>query len=74
MVFLIVILHKKLKYILILIKIKMNWLMNLIWDYFPTCKECKKHEEEKLEILKMIEDLVKTQSEIIIYLRQLKKK
>ncbi len=52
----------------------MDWLINLIWDYFPTCKECEKHEKEKLEMLKMVESLVKTQTEIIMYLRELKKK
>jgi len=52
----------------------MNWIINFIWDYFPSCKACKKHEEERREILKMIEELLKTQNECLEYMKKLKSK
>ena len=45
----------------------MNWIINFIWDYFK-CPKCDKYKQREDEILKLVEDLVKTQTEIIEYL------
>jgi len=50
----------------------MNWIMKIIWDYFPTCQECKRHQEQRKEMLKMIEDILKTQNECLEYMKKLK--
>ena len=51
----------------------MNWFIRFIWDYFPSCEECRKYKEEREDILKMVEDLLKTQTECLEYLKTLKK-
>ena len=51
----------------------MNW-MKYLWDFFPPCEQCKKNQTETLEMLRLIEDLVKTQSEMLQYMKKIKSK
>jgi len=45
----------------------MNWIINFIWDYFK-CPTCDKYKQREEEVLKLVQDLVKTQTEILEYL------
>ncbi len=45
----------------------MNWLMTIIWDYFP-CEKCKYEKDVNKELIVLVNDLLKTQKEILKFI------
>ena len=45
----------------------MNWLVKIFWDYFP-CEKCTYKKEVNKELIILVNDLLKTQNEILKYI------
>ena len=45
----------------------MDWIISFIWDYFK-CKECDKYKNTQKELISLVNDLLKTQKEILKYI------
>lgn len=46
----------------------MEWLMRIIWDYFK-CPKCDIYKQREIEIKILVDDLLKTQKEILKYIK-----
>ena len=47
----------------------MDWIINFIWDYFK-CKECEKIKNREQELIFLVQDLLRTQNELLEYLNK----
>jgi len=45
----------------------MDWIINYIWDYFK-CKECDKYKKREQELIFLVQDLLRTQNELLEFL------
>ena len=45
----------------------MEWLMRIVWDYFK-CPKCHIYKQREIEIQRLVDDLLKTQKEILKYI------
>jgi len=46
----------------------MDWIINFIWDYFK-CKECDKYQLREQELLGLVNQLIKSQNELLEYMK-----
>ena len=46
----------------------MEWVINYIWYYFK-CKECDKYKVREQELLSLLEQLLKSQDELIKFMK-----
>ncbi len=46
----------------------MKWVINFIWDYFK-CKECDKYKLREQELLCLVNQLIKSQNELLEFMK-----
>lgn len=45
----------------------MDWIISFIWDYFK-CKECDKFKKREQELVFLVQDLIRSQNELLKYI------
>jgi len=45
----------------------MEWIISFIWDYFK-CKECDTYKRREQELVFLVQDLIRTQNELLKYI------